>query len=154
MSENRVTLRQLTINDLDQVVVLDRTIGGVSRRGYFEKRLKAQTQHPDAFVSIAACDGNELVGFALARLLDGEFGGQDTVVVLDALAVNPARQAHGIGHQVMAALCEEGKKQGATELQSQASWSSEPELLSFFASIGLELAPRLVLERTTAGLDI
>lgn len=154
MSENDVNLRQLTINDLDQVVDLDRSIGGVSRRGYFEKRLKAQTRDADAFVSIAACEGNDVVGFALARVIEGEFGGRDKVAVLDALAVKPERQAAGIGHRAMDALCEEAKKRGASELQSQASWSDEHDLLGFFASIGLTLAPRLVLERSTTGFDV
>lgn len=152
MADKDITFRPLTINDLDAVVVLDRHLSQVSRRGFFEKRLKAQTRDADAFVSIAACEGHELVGFALAHILHGEFGGSATVAVLDALTVSPERQAAGIGHELMDALCKGAADRGATELQTQAGWD-ETELLGFFASVGFSLAPRLVLERDAVGAE-
>ncbi|HEY5719558.1 MAG TPA: GNAT family N-acetyltransferase [Gammaproteobacteria bacterium] len=152
MGESNVTLRPLTINDLDQVVVLDRRITEISRRGFLEKRLKAQSRDPDAFVSVAAYAGNDLVGFALAYLLNGEFGSTATLAVLDAISVDPQHQSAGIGHQLMEAVCEQAQAKGAAEMQTQVSWE-DTAMFSYFASTGFALAPRLVLERDTAGLD-
>jgi len=153
MSDNNVTLRPLSINDLDQVVVLDRSITNISRRGFFEKRLKAQSRGSEAFVSVAACIGNDLVGFALAYLLDGEFGSSDRVAVLDAVSVNAEHRSAGIGHQLMDAVCTQAQERGATEIQTQVGLS-DSDMYGYFTDAGFELAPRLVLERGTAANEI
>ncbi len=149
MADNDITLRALKVDDLDAVVALDRRVSEVSRRGFFEKWIKALARDERTFVALAACDGEAIVGFALAHILNGEFGGAATVAVLDALGVDPERKSAGIGHMLMEGLCAGAKERGASELQTQAGWE-ETELLGFFASVGFTLAPRLVLERAAA----
>jgi predicted N-acetyltransferase YhbS len=149
MADNDITLRALKVDDLDAVVALDRRVSEVSRRGFFEKWIKALARDERTFVALAACDGETIVGFALAHILNGEFGGAATVAVLDALGVDPERKSAGIGHMLMEGLCTGAKERGASELQTQAGWE-ETELLGFFASVGFTLAPRLVLERAAA----
>lgn len=152
MANNDITIRPLTVDDLDAVVTVDRRASEVSRRGFFEKWIKARARDERTFVALAACIGDELIGFALAHILDGEFGGAATVAVLDALSVDPGHKASGVGHQLMDALSAGARERGASELQTQAGWD-EPELLGFFASVGFTLAPRLVLERDATGTD-
>jgi predicted N-acetyltransferase YhbS len=152
MSNNDITIRPLTVDDLDAVVAVDRRTSEVSRRGFFEKWIKARARDERTFVALAACADDQLVGFALAHILDGEFGGAATVAVLDALTVDPDRKAGGIGHALMDALSAGAKERGASELQTQAGWD-EPELLGFFAAVGFTLAPRLVLERDASGTE-
>lgn len=152
MGDSNITLRPLTIDDLEQVVELDRAIGQVSRRGFFDKRLEAQQRDPESFLSLAAVDDGRIVGIALAHLLDGEFGGSATVAVLDALSVRRDHQSSGIGHALMDALCAAARGRGAEEMQTQAGWD-EPALLGFFSAVGFSLAPRLVLERAASLTD-
>jgi predicted N-acetyltransferase YhbS len=152
MADNDITIRPLTVDDLDAVVAVDRRVSEVSRRGFFEKWIKARARDERTFVALAACSGDALVGFALAHILDGEFGGAATVAVLDALTVDPGHKASGIGHTLMDALAAGARERGASELQTQAGWD-EPELLGFFAAVGFTLAPRLVLERGATGTD-
>lgn len=152
MANNDITIRPLTVDDLDAVVAVDRRVSEVSRRGFFEKWIKARARDERTFVAIAACSGERLLGFGLAHVLDGEFGGAATVAVLDALSVDPGHKASGIGHRLMEALCAGARERGASELQTQAGWD-EPELLGFFAAVGFTLAPRLVLERDATGTD-
>ncbi len=116
MAGNDITLRPLTVEDLDTVVALDRRVSEVSRRGFFEKWIKALARDERSFVALAACDGETVVGFALAHILNGEFGGAASVAVLDALGVDPQRKASGIGHALMDGLCAGAKERGATEL--------------------------------------
>lgn len=152
MADNSITLRPLVIGDLDTVVALDRRVSEVSRRGFFEKWIKAQARDERTFVALAALDGESMVGFVLAHILDGEFGGAARVAVLDALTVDPERKAGGIGHALMDGLCAGARERGASELQTQAGWD-ETELLGFFAAVGFSLAPRLVLERAASGSE-
>ena len=96
---------------------------------------------------------NRAAGFSnnawpLAHLLDGEFGGDAPVAVLDALAVARGDSGFGFGTGLLDALVERISERGARELQTQADWR-QPGLLGFFARYGFSLSPRLVLERGT-----
>ncbi len=146
MTQVKTDLRPVSANDLDQVAVLDEQVSGESRRGFFEKRLKLQAKEPEAFISLAAISGSQLVGFLFAQLLDGEFGHREPVAVLDAIGVAPDQQGKSVGRQLMAELDRIMEKRGVAELHTQASWH-QPGLAEFFSSVGFELAPRLVLER-------
>ncbi len=147
-----VSVRALLAGDLEAMIEIDRRNSGVSRRGFFERRLQAMAAHPEAFVAQAAVAENRVVGFALAHLLDGEFGGIAPVAVLDAIDVVSERQGQGIGRRLMAELMEVAAQAGARELRTQAQWQ-RGGLLEFFAAAGFSLAPRRVLERGTDGVD-
>ena len=138
--------RALVPADLEQVIAIDRTSSGVARRRFFEKRFAAAKARPDDFVHIAIHSGDTLEGFAIARILRGEFGRDDAVAVLDAIGVAPTRQDRGIGQALMQELTGILRRIGVRSLQSQADWTSH-RLLQFFDSSGFALAPRLALER-------
>ncbi|GAB4360083.1 MAG: hypothetical protein Kow006_29660 [Gammaproteobacteria bacterium] len=146
MTESQAKVRPISANDLEQVVELDRKSSGESRRGFFSKRFSAQQQTPEAFISLAAIAGDNLVGFVFARVLDGEFGLQKPVAVLDAIGVDPSEQGHGVGKQLIAELDRVMESRNVDELHSQADWNT-PGLVSFFSAMDFKLAPRLVLER-------
>jgi GNAT superfamily N-acetyltransferase len=141
-------VRELHPHDLEPVVAIDRAVAGRSRRGFYEKRLAAVRREPHAFVALGAEEDGALVGFAFAQILDGEFGGQHPVAMLDALAVAPTAQRRGVGQALLAELEPILRGRGVRELRSQAGWA-ERGLLRFLADSGFALAQRLVLERPT-----
>ena len=138
-------IRPLMGADFEAVVALDARITGRQRKGYFEKRLAAALRHPEQHLQLAA-GGGGLDGFLLARRADGEYGGQDPVVVLEAIGVDPARQRAGLGGRMLARLSELAGRGGARSLCTQADWR-EHSLLRLFQRAGFRLAPRQVLER-------
>ena len=148
MTANTIKLCPFTGSDLDAVIALDKVNSGDSRRGFFEKRNQAIQREPDGFIGLVAYDGDELVGFALASVLDGEFGSERTVAVLDSLGVSPGRRGKGIGKMLLQSMIDAVRDRGGCELQTQAEWT-QPGLMDFFSSAGFRLAPRLVLERST-----
>ena len=133
---------------IDTVVELDTTTNASQRRDFFAKRFEAQGKHPQAFISIGATEAGEMVGFACCHMLKGEFGSDELIAVLDAMAVKPESQGQGVGHELMAQLMSEIRASGGKELQTQAGWN-QPEVLDFFAGTGFRMAPRLILERVT-----
>jgi len=141
-------IRPLTESDFERVMELDRINSGSSRRGFFEKRSRAMLENPEVFIGLAACTEERLVGFVMASILDGEFGGDQRVAVLDALGVAPDHRGQGAGRRLLGQLVSEVRRCGGHELQTQAQWN-QPGLMDFFSSMGFTLAPRLVLERTT-----
>ena len=138
--------RPLTGADFESVVALDARISGAPRRGYFQRRLEAALRHPKRHLQLAASDGAALRGFLLARRADGEYGGRDPVLVLEAIGVDPAAQRAGLGQRMLAEAGELGRRGGTRLLSTQADWRAH-SLLRLFARAGFRLAPRQVLER-------
>ncbi len=141
-----VTTRPLTQGDLERVVAVDGAAAGRSRRGFYSKRFGAMARDPAAEVALAAERGGQVVGFAFAHLLDGEFGGAAPVGVLDAVAVDEAARSGGVARALLEALEAELRRRGVRELRTQADWT-EHGLASFFSAAGFRLSPRLVLQR-------
>jgi GNAT superfamily N-acetyltransferase len=141
-------IRMIGVESLDKVVELDNATNGSRRRDFFGKRFEAQDRHPGAFISMGASEAGELVGFVCCHLLQGEFGGEKLVAVLDAMSVVPESQGHGVGRELMQQLIADVRQRGGKELRTQAGWD-QPEVLEFFASTGFRMAPGLILERST-----
>ena len=139
----------LTPDDLDAVIAIDRKLSGASRRGFYDKRLTAALNAPHDFVYVGMRDGDRLIGFALARLLEGGFGRTGPGAALDAIGVDPEYSGRGAGRRMLAAVEEVLVHKGAGELVSQAPWTNH-KLLAFFDAAGFRLAPRIMLDRDTA----
>jgi GNAT superfamily N-acetyltransferase len=142
-------IRAINAGDLERVVAIDRAHTGHSRRRFFEKRLAAGEAHPDDFVQIGLMRGGSLRGFAIARLLRGEFGHSDLVAVLDVLGVELESQDRGVGQSLIEQLIDILRQRGVRSLHSQAGWTNH-HLLRFFETSGFQLSPRMVLERSVA----
>lgn len=137
--------RPITVADLEQVIAIDKVSTGSSRRHFFEKRFAAAKRRPKDFIQIGVVDGNALRGFAIARILRGEFGQKDAIAVVDALGVAPESREHGLGHRLIDGLVESARQQGAHSVQSLVDWKN-PELLRFFNTTHFQMAPRMALE--------
>jgi len=83
----RTAIRPLLREDLDAVVAIDAEVGGRTRRGYFERRLDAALREPKLHAQLAAVDKRGLVGFILARVLEGEFGRSEPGLRLEVVGV-------------------------------------------------------------------
>lgn len=145
----QATTRAVHADDIARIIALDRAHDGQGRRGFFEKRWSAMEASPDDFAGIVAEVDGKIAGFALAHLIDGEFGGEERAAVLDAIAVDPGSRDHGVGAELMRGLVDAARRLGAQEIRTQARWD-ERDLVAFFARSGFALAPRVVLERGTA----
>ena len=143
-----ITVRPLTADDLDAVVAIDTSLTGRSRHGFFERRLAAALKDPKAFIYVGACAGETLKGYALVRLLGGEFG-HDDAAMLDAIGVCQEARGTGMGHALLCGIEDVMRHKGVTELQTETDWTNA-DLLGFLAHSGFERAPRLVLKRDVA----
>lgn len=146
---NNAKVRPIVAGDLDVIVALDQKITGHSRRGFYEKRLKAMASDAASFVALAAEHDGQVKGFLVAYILNGEFGGSAPVAVMDALGVDQRARGAGLAKALMAALDAALKERGVKELQTQAA-IAEQDLISFFIAAGFQLAPKLALERSVA----
>ena len=140
-------VRRLGADDVEMVIAIDRAHSGRARRRFFEKLFAAAKTRPDDFVCVGIQRAGALQGFAIARILRGEFGREKAVAVLNAVGVEPQSRERGIGHALMGELIENLRSMGVRSLQSLADWTSH-DLLHFFDTSGFTLAPQLALERS------
>ena len=141
-------VRPLAPDDLDRVVEIDQELAGRSRRGFYDRRLRGASREHASFLYLGISKGDQLIGFVLARLLEGEFGTKKPTAVLDAIGVEYASHGTGAGKRLMAELEEILRLKGVSELRSQLDWNNHA-LMRFLDSAGFELAPRVIMSRRT-----
>lgn len=134
----------LAPQDLDAVVEIDRGVAGRSRRRFFEKRLAAALAEPGRYVYVGARQDGALVGYALARMMDGEFGGGAPSATLDAIGVAERNRGHGVGRRLLECVEAVLAHKGVSELVTEVEWGDQA-MLHFFEHGSFELAPRVVL---------
>jgi L-amino acid N-acyltransferase YncA len=143
--------RPLRADDIERVIAIDRAYSGHSRRRFFEKRFAAAKVQPEDFIHVGIVQDGALRGYAIARVLRGEFGHKQAVAVLDAIGVDAESRERGVGQALMAELNAVMVRGNVHTLQSQAEWTNQ-DLMRFFAAAGFQLAPRLTLQRLVAAL--
>lgn len=139
-------VRDLTLKDIDRIVAIDAAGVGTQRRRFFERRLDPTRRRSDEDVTIGLEDHGVLVGFAFARLINGEIGPEPRVAVLEAVGVDPRRRDRGLGHVIIEALLAQLRKRDIRILRTHSEWSNHATL-RFFESTGFALAARQLIER-------
>lgn len=149
MNELNPGVRPLGATDLEYVIAIDQAHTGRARRRFFKKRFRAAELSGADFIHLGVDSNGLLIGFACARILQGEFGREQPVVELDAIGVDPRSQGHGYGRALLRGVAKVMQDRGVGQLHSQAEWTNH-ELLQFFDAAGFELAPRMSLERSVS----
>jgi predicted N-acetyltransferase YhbS len=142
-----VKTRPLAPGDLDAVVAIDAALSGRSRRAYFERRLAAALRQPALHLQFAAESGGTLVGHALARVLEGEFGRTRPGLRLEVISVARTAQGRGVGRALHGALEAAARKRSIGELRTAVPWRDHA-MLRFLAGAGYALSGALVLDCT------
>lgn len=137
--------RPLAPTDLDAVVAIDAALTGRTRRAYFERRLAAALRQPKLHLQFASESDGQLAGYALGRMLEGEFGRTQPGLRLEVISVARGAQGRGLGRALHAALEGEARTRSLSELRTAASWR-DAAMLSFLAAAGYALSGALVLD--------
>ncbi|HMA32805.1 MAG TPA: GNAT family N-acetyltransferase [Casimicrobiaceae bacterium] len=124
----QTTLRRLARGDLEAVVDIDAVSEGRRRHPYFARRLDAAIREPARHVQLAAVEDGEVVGYILARVLEGEFGRDEPALAIEAIGARHDSMGIGIGTRLLAALGEDARRLGIAQFQTQAAWNNHPML--------------------------
>lgn len=139
-------VRALGADEIERATAIDAANVGRSRRSFLAKRLRAAQQSAEEFLHLAVDVDGRLAGFALARVLRGEFGRDEPVAVLDVIDVDRTLSVRGCGQSLLAALGTRLRERGVRQIYSESDWTNHT-LLRFFAASGFQLARRVILER-------
>ncbi len=146
MTRGQTTVRPLRPTDAEAVARIDRERSGRSRTEFYARRFQIIAEEPRSFLALAAEQDGRVVGFAFARVLDGEFGGAAPVGVLDAIGVSVQAARGGVASTLLSGLEATLAGQGVRELRTQAEWTQHG-FAAFLSATGFRLSPRIVLER-------
>jgi ribosomal protein S18 acetylase RimI-like enzyme len=150
VSIRHIAVRHLSRDDLDAVVAIDALAEGRPRRPYFERRLAAALREPPVHVQFAATEDDALVGYILARVLEGEFGSGERALWIEAIGARHDAKGVGIGRRLLAALAEEAHRRGIAEVRTQAAWNDHA-MLRWLDENGFTLAPNHIVDCAVAG---
>ncbi len=151
-SNPTLTVRALARDDLNAVVAIDAVLEGRPRRAYVERRLAAALREPAMHAQFAACGADGLVGYVLARVLEGEFGRTEPGLRLEMVGVRADARGHGVGARLFDALAKWAVRHGIQDVRTTADWH-HTTMLQWLASLDFELAPDQILDRSVADAE-
>jgi ribosomal protein S18 acetylase RimI-like enzyme len=140
-----VRTRRLERDDIDSVVEIDALTEGRSRHPYFARRLAAALREPACHLQIAAIEDDELVGYVLARVLEGEFGHDVRALAIEAIGVRHDVKGTGIGRRLLDALARDARAARIAELRTQAAWNDHA-MVRWLDENGFTLAPNHIVD--------
>jgi ribosomal protein S18 acetylase RimI-like enzyme len=144
-TEQTLTIRALTRDDLASVVAIDAAIEGRWRRNYVERRLAAALRQPSLHAQFAACDSRGLCGYILARVLEGEFGRSEPGMRLEMIGIRPDTRGHGGGAKLFQVLADWARRHGVRDIHTSVGWQNA-QMLGWLDAMGFRLAPSLILD--------
>lgn len=140
---DQVSLRPLTLKDIDAVSELDHKLLGKKRRSYWEKMLeKAENS---SVPSLAAEYDNEVIGFILGKASGWEYGIPGNIGWIDTIGVTREWQGRGISELLFREMSSMFKKVGIDTVYifvDRTKW----DLLKFFDRIGFQRGDMINLE--------
>jgi ribosomal protein S18 acetylase RimI-like enzyme len=144
LSRDKVLVRSLAQEDLNQVVRIDGKITGHDRRDFFQRKFQEVLFESGVRVSLIAEIDGMVVGFMMARVDFGEFGRSASEAVIDTLGVATAFRSQHVGHALLAQLLGNLATLQVDSVRSEVEWDNFG-LLGFLASCGFVPSQRLAL---------
>lgn len=144
LSRDKVLVRSLAQEDLNQVVRIDAKITGHDRRDFFQRKFQEVLFESGVRVSLIAEIDDMVVGFMMARVDFGEFGRSASEAVIDTLGVATAFRSQHVGHALLAQLLGNLATLQVDSVRSEVEWDNFG-LLGFLNSCGFEPSQRLAL---------
>ena len=129
-----LTIRPLTIGDLDAIVEIDRKVLGKARRDFWEKKIEVPNPRYPLSGLIAEIEG-KVIGFILGEVSGWEFGIPDTVGWISTIGVDPDYQHKGIARKLSQEFVKNLKAIGVGVVYTLVNWS-DWDLLKFFRAMG------------------
>ncbi|HSO09893.1 MAG TPA: GNAT family N-acetyltransferase [Desulfoprunum sp.] len=147
MTEDTISTRLMTENDLEAILKIDEKIVKTSRLEYyqlkFERLFSSKDYLPTSFV---AEDNGVVVGFLMGELYMGQFGILQEVASMDTIGIDPAYQHRGIGKKLMDEFIDHLRQIGVNKINTLVDWN-DAGLIHFFSANQFSPSRTINLER-------
>jgi N-acetylglutamate synthase-like GNAT family acetyltransferase len=143
--KSNVSIRRMRRSDIDDVLALDKKIGGgkgsMTRRDIFTMDPEGPTA-----LSFVAESGDKVVGFVLARLAYVYIPFSE-VCLIHGIVVSPEHQGHGIGSGLVHELMSHCEEEGIPTLRALVG-ERDTELRKFIENLGFSRSTIINYDRT------
>ena len=138
-------VRAVRRGDLEQVIALDATVTGLTKRDYWRGvfRRYGGTEAGTRHFLVAIRDGR-VAGFIIGEVRDWEFGSPPCGWVF-AIDVAPDARLAGIGTRLLEAICTNFRRRGVRKVRTMLA-RDNTLILSFFRSQGMTAGSLMPLE--------
>jgi len=147
MTEDTISTRLMTENDLEAILKIDEKIVKSSRLEYyqlkFERLFSSKDYLPTSFV---AEDNGVVIGFLMGELYMGQFGILQEVASMDTIGIDPAYQHRGIGKKLMDEFIDHLRQIGVNKINTLVDWN-DAGLIHFFSANQFSPSRTINLER-------
>jgi GNAT superfamily N-acetyltransferase len=128
-----ITLRPLSVKDLDEVARIDFSLLGKQRKEYWENKLERIEE--SGVPSLAAEIDGKVIGFILGKASDREYGIPENVGWIDTIGVDKEWQGKGISHLLFKEMYSMFKKVGIDTIYVFLD-TKKRDLIKFFDKMG------------------
>ena len=142
LARDRIRIRTLAERDLQALIAIDRRITGRDRSLYLERKLAEALHQSDVRISLVAEQEGAVVGFIMARVDLGEFGGVEPTAVMDTIGVDPDHRHGGIGRALLSQLLVNLTTLRVEGIRTEVDWRDRG-LLAFLDRCGFRPSQQL-----------
>ena len=147
LSRDRVLVRSMREDDLDDVVRIDAKLTGRERGDYYGAKLREVMSETGVRVSLIAEVDGRAAGFIMARVDFGEFGQTESAAVMDTLGVDPANGHGGVASALLSQLLINLQALHVENVRTRVEWDNL-ELLGFLGARGFAPSQQLSLVKS------
>ncbi len=140
-------VRAMRLEDLPQIVRIDRGLTGRNRDAYMAAKFGEAMQDSGVRVSLSALLDGAIVGYLMARADFGDFGRSEPVAVLDTIGVDPASAHRGVGHALVSQLFANLGALHVERVETVVEAATQLALLAFLVDTGFKPSQRLAFVR-------
>lgn len=149
LARDRSDVRSLALEDLADIVRIDRRITGRDRADYIAQLANEAMRDSAVRVSLAAHRDGSVAGFIMSKVDIGDFGRIEPVAVIDTIGVDPGFAATGIGTALLSQLFVNLEALHVERVETVVSRENF-ELLGFFYRAGFGPSRRLAFVKRIA----
>ena len=131
----QMSIRPLTLSDLDAIVEIDRKVLGKPRQDFWKKRMELISANRFPHSSLVAELEEKVIGFILGEVSGWEFGVPDTIGWINTIGVDPGYQHRGVAKRLGEEFVKNVKSIGVSLVYTLVSWN-DWDLLKFFRAMG------------------
>ena len=132
---NQMSIRPLTLSDLDAIVEIDRRVLGKPRQDFWKKRMDLISGARYPHSCLVAELEEKVIGFILGEVSGWEFGVPDTIGWINTIGVDPAYQHRGVAKRLGEEFVKNVKAIGVSLVYTLVNWN-DWDLLKFFRAMG------------------
>ncbi|HVG34550.1 MAG TPA: GNAT family N-acetyltransferase, partial [Pyrinomonadaceae bacterium] len=130
-----LTVRRMTVRDIDQVLRLDEKITGKPHAAYYESKAAAYISRAPDYCLVAE-HRDRIVGFVLGDVRGWEFA-SELSGWLEIIGVDPDYHGQGVSRALMDELFEKFRRAGVAVVNTMVNWN-DGDLIDYFRANGFD----------------